>query len=248
MAAEDDMKRGFPFTSLLAPVVVLLLVAIGGWMVVSLGHSGRLSWSVAAAALAVAALAVVYLLIVFVRIARREASWLSATPSRPSGPAAEFADKLTGLATRLWFESTFASEIARSRRYRRPLSLVILDVDHFARINRSLGETAGDQILASIAQILTLNVRQSDHLARIADDEFAILVSETNEQGALSVAEKLRRAIEQHEFEQGLRTTVSAGVATVEESDSVESFLRRGEAAAMTARRGGGNAVATATF
>lgn len=248
MAADNGRKKRFLFTSLLVPVALLLLVAIGGWLAVSLDQSGQLSWGVAVAALAVAALAVVYLLVVFVQLGRRETPWSAAVPSKASAPSAQFIDGLTGLPTRLWFDPTFASEIARSRRYRRPLSLVILDVDNFTRINRRRGQSAGDQVLASIAHIIRSNVRQSDHLARLADDEFAILVSETNEKGALTVAEKLRRAIEQHGFEESLRVTVSAGVATVEDSDSVDSFLRRGEAAAMTARRGGGNTVATATF
>lgn len=233
-------------TSLLVPVSLLLLVSVGGWLTLELGGRGRVPWWAVALALMLTTAAVVYLILIYLSLERHSVA--DRNTASNSGLSPEFIDSLTGLPSRVWFDHTFRTEIARSRRYRHPLSIVVLDVDHFTRVTRTHGSARADAILTAIAEILRKTVRQTDHLARVADDEFVVVVSETGDAGARNAAEKLRGAIERHEFGSDLQMTVSIGVATVEESDTVESFLRRGEAAAMTARRKGGNGVATATF
>lgn len=103
-------------------------------------------------------------------------------------------------------------------------------------------------MLEAVGGLLRSHVRQSDHLARLGDDEFVLVLAETPQKGALQLAEKLRGMIESFRLDNGIAVTVSLGVAAARDSDSVKELLDRGEAAAMTARRDGGNGVATATF
>lgn len=159
--------------------------------------------------------------------------------------ADKFLDDLTGLPARPWFEHTFRSELARSARYGHALSLVVVDVDGFSRLNESRGRATGDYVLLTIADMLQKGVRQSDQIARLSDDEFAVVLPETDAGGADIVAEKIRRAIELYPFDEGIEVTVSVGVSTAVKDDSPDSLLHRGEAAVDTARQRGGNACAT---
>lgn len=251
MKTERRKIRPRLLVTSLIPVVVLLVIAGAGWLTVKLGESGKMYWWVTLLALALAALAVAYLLTLLVRLERQiPAAGRHLHPPEEQGTdrSPQFVDRLTGLPARYWFDQTLSSELARSKRYHRPLSLVVLDVDHFSRLSRVHGEAYGDRILVGVAEILRSILRRTDHLARFEDDEFAVILSETGTAGAVTVGEKLRQAVELLQFEDDLRTTASIGVTTVEDSDTVESFLQRGQAAAMTARRGGGNSVETATY
>ncbi len=243
------MKRSL--ASLSIPVAVLFLIAMGGWLTMGFRRSGPPSWWVQTATLAVAALAVIYLLALLASLKRQpQAAKHTARDAAGSAEAstARFHDHLTGLPGRLWLEQTLTSEIARSRRYHRDFSVIVIDIDHFSRLNRTEGRTAGDRVLEAVGGLLRSHVRQSDHLARLGDDEFVLVLAETPQKGALQLAEKLRGMIESFRLDNGIAVTVSLGVAAARDSDSVKELLDRGEAAAMTARRDGGNGVATATF
>ena len=243
------MKRSL--ASLSIPVAVLFLIAMAGWLTMGFRRSGPPSLWVQTATLAVAALAVIYLLALLASLrikpqaARRTSREAEETAEAPS---AHFHDRLTGLPGRLWLEQTLTSEIARSRRYHRHFSVIVIDIDHFSRLNRTEGRAAGDRVLEAVGGLLRSHVRQSDHLARLGDDEFVLVLAETPQKGALQLAEKLRGMVESFRLDNDLAVTVSLGVAAARDSDSVNELLDRGGAAAMTARRDGGNRVATATF
>ncbi len=243
------MKRSW--ASMAGPVAALFLVAIVAWVILSFAAPGPHSWLIQAAILAVAVLAAVYLfslLFILGRTPNQVGSTSGARNKGDRGTASHFLDSLTGLPGRLWIVQTLTSEIARIRRYHRRLSVLIVDIDHFSHLNRRLGEATGDRVLEAIGRLLRSHIRQSDHFGRLRDDQFVVVVTETPQKGALQLAEKLRGVVESERLDRGVVVTVSIGMAAARDSDSAESLLQRAEAATMTARRRGGNGVATTTF
>ena len=159
-------------------------------------------------------------------------------------------DALTQLANRRRFSETLEQELARARRYKRPLSLVMLDVDHFKRLNDSYGHQAGDDVLKSIAGLLPTTLRAQDMVARFGGEEFAIVLPETPVQQARAVAERLRSAIESRTFRcQGhdIGVTASFGVADTRagELGSPQQLIGAADRALYTAKTCGRNRVAS---
>jgi diguanylate cyclase (GGDEF)-like protein len=106
-------------------------------------------------------------------------------------------DGLTGLYTHKHFKEQLEREVARSQRYKRPVSLVMADIDLFKRFNDTYGHLAGDEILRTVARIISENVRSSDVVARYGGEEFAILLLETGHKEAQSVAKRLKKLLDQ---------------------------------------------------
>jgi diguanylate cyclase (GGDEF)-like protein len=174
--------------------------------------------------------------------------------------ATQYADHLEGLATtdpltklynRRHFETAARAELARFQRYFRPLSMLILDVDHFKSINDRFGHAAGDIVLAAIADACRSIKRASDIAARIGGEEFAILLPETNAEAARTFAERLRSEIsESAPIIQGekLALTASVGVAAASRHTTrVSSLLQSADEALYQAKRTGRNRVCVAT-
>ncbi len=127
-------------------------------------------------------------------------------------------DGLTGIANRRAFEETIKAEVRRSLRYARPLSLVMFDLDHFKKVNDTYGHMAGDYVLKAVASLVRSRLREEDAFARYGGEEFALLLPETSKAVAAQLAETIRAAIAntQFEFEDRLiPVTVSMGVAEV---------------------------------
>jgi diguanylate cyclase (GGDEF)-like protein len=125
-------------------------------------------------------------------------------------------DNLTNLFNRSFFTAMAEAEVLRASRYRRPLSLVLLDIDHFKLINDTFGHPAGDSVLQRLADTLRSRVRRGDSLFRIGGEELALLLPETPVEIATSVAESYRQLVETTPFRIDRRTvqvTVSLGVA-----------------------------------
>jgi diguanylate cyclase (GGDEF)-like protein len=126
-------------------------------------------------------------------------------------------DGLTGLLNRRTLTTQLAARVREAQRYRRPLSLVLLDVDHFKKVNDTHGHPAGDAVLRGVAAVARAQARETDLVARYGGEELAVVLPETDAAGARTIAERLRAAVEgtSHVTEQGsLRVTVSVGVAT----------------------------------
>jgi len=126
-------------------------------------------------------------------------------------------DGLTGLLNRRTLSAQLAARVREAQRYRRPLSLVLLDVDHFKKVNDTHGHPAGDAVLRGVAAVARAQARETDLVARYGGEELAVVLPETDAAGARAIAERLRAAVEgtSHVTEQGpLRVTVSVGVAT----------------------------------
>ena len=154
-------------------------------------------------------------------------------------------DSLTALANRRHFIHQLEREFTRARRYRRPLSLLFLDLDNFKSINDRLGHMVGDEILHGSGRSMQSVLRSTDLLGRIGGDEFAVLLPETNLEGASKVASKLRRALAAYGQQVSSRVpalTFCAGVAQLTDSDvSFEDILTRADKAQYLAKSTGKN-------
>jgi diguanylate cyclase (GGDEF)-like protein len=119
-------------------------------------------------------------------------------------------DALTGLANRRRLDHDLALECERSARYQRPLGFIMLDVDHFKRVNDAQGHARGDEILQELAEVIRHNIRSTDTAYRYGGEEFAVLARETEHLEAAHLAERLRSSIEQHFAARGSRGPVTA--------------------------------------
>ena len=154
-------------------------------------------------------------------------------------------DKLTGLANRRKLDQVLDEELIRARRYGVEFSIAIMDIDHFKRVNDRHGHAAGDRVLEATARILLQCTRDADLAARMGGEEFVLVCRHSGLDNCRLVAEKIRETIEGHEFSDLGRITVSFGVATFEQDDSIASLLGRADAAVYRAKAGGRNRVET---
>jgi diguanylate cyclase (GGDEF)-like protein len=157
-------------------------------------------------------------------------------------------DPLTGIANRQTVLSRVEEELARASRYRRPLSLILVDLDHFKRCNDTHGHTAGDAILRHVAQLLAANVRVVDLAGRYGGEEFLIVLPETDPDAAAALAEKLRRIIGGSEVRlpsgEVVSVTMSAGVAGgLGDVLRLDALVRDADAALYSAKALGRNQV-----
>jgi len=152
-------------------------------------------------------------------------------------------DGLTGLKNRRAFEERLVDEIARSRRTVRPLSLLLLDIDHFKQYNDSFGHPRGDDVLREVARHLTRCMRDTDYAARYGGEEFALLLPDADKEGALQLAERVREQIEQATWD-GRPVTVSIGVATLAgELATPEVLVEQADRALYRSKQNGRNLV-----
>lgn len=152
-------------------------------------------------------------------------------------------DALTGLRNRRHFERTAAAEIERSRRYGSSLSMLMFDVDHFKLINDTYGHGTGDQVLVTLAERVSNATRESDSTTRWGGEEFTVLMPGTTLSTATDAAEKLRRIVGGEAFPEGLRVTISVGVAEWQQGENLDSFIARVDEALYRAKEGGRNRV-----
>jgi diguanylate cyclase (GGDEF)-like protein len=163
-------------------------------------------------------------------------------------------DPLTGLANRSQFHVRATAELARSRRERQPLSLMLADVDFFKRINDEFGHDAGDRVLRRLAELMQQALRESDVLARWGGEEFLALLPASDTDQARQVAERVRQAVASVQIDIGgqlLQVTMSFGVAGLEPALDAETDLQsatlRADRALYTSKQNGRNRVTCAT-
>jgi two-component system, cell cycle response regulator len=156
-------------------------------------------------------------------------------------------DGLTQIYNKRYFLETLEREIARSNRYRREMSLVLFDIDHFKKINDTFGHLAGDQVLKTLASTIKAKIRREDLFARYGGEEFAIVLPEIDGYNAHQFAEKIRRIVEATEFifeATKIPVTISMGVATLdaETSDSA-ALIKKADERLYEAKNAGRNCV-----
>ncbi len=158
-------------------------------------------------------------------------------------------DALTGTYNRRYFETRLTEEFNRHKRYCRPFCLIILDIDHFKKINDTYGHQAGDFILKTLAQHVMERIRKVDIFARYGGEEFCLILPETTMTSGAALAESLRKEIEQESFiykDDTIKMTISQGVAEgCEMVSSADLLLKKADDALYQAKRTGRNKVLT---
>ncbi|MBI5804507.1 GGDEF domain-containing protein [candidate division TA06 bacterium] len=155
-------------------------------------------------------------------------------------------DSLTGMYNRRFIDLQLVREFIRAQRYNRNLTVIMADLDHFKRINDDFGHQTGDQVLMIVAQILKESCREVDFIARYGGEEFLLLLPETPSNGAIFVCERIRKAVEGHDWDQlanGLKVTISQGIAYNTKVESHLVMLRHADAKLYEAKRAGRNTV-----
>ncbi len=156
-------------------------------------------------------------------------------------------DPLTGLSNRRKFYENASLEFDKSRRYDRPLSVIMMDIDHFKKVNDSYGHAVGDQVLQGLAQLVKSNLRQVDFLARYGGEEFVIMMPETALEEAMMIAERLRENASEATLPTragNMVITISLGVVKLEDDcRNLEELLDRSDQAMYVSKRTGRNKV-----
>ena len=161
-------------------------------------------------------------------------------------------DPLTGVFNRRYLDRRLVEEIVRARRYSLPLSILMLDIDHFKQVNDTHGHQAGDQVLIALGKIVAKALRESDVLARYGGEEFLIITPHTQVSDVIGVAERLRKGIASHGFslsngpndQREISVTASIGVAGLSDTvDSIEKLVKVADENLYCAKREGRNRV-----
>jgi diguanylate cyclase (GGDEF)-like protein len=159
-------------------------------------------------------------------------------------------DFLTGVYNRRQFEALARAELARCQRYLRPLSVMMLDIDHFKAVNDQFGHAAGDRVLKSVADLCRAAKRDSDIVARVGGEEFAIMLPETTEAATMQFAERLRRLILDCALTangEEIPVTISVGIAgTSIRTSGIEALMHDADQALYEAKRSGRNRIVVA--
>jgi diguanylate cyclase (GGDEF)-like protein len=153
-------------------------------------------------------------------------------------------DPLTGTGNRIAMDQTLQREIELSRRHLQPLSVLMLDIDHFKQVNDVHGHSTGDDVLKAVAASIKHQLRNVDMVFRYGGEEFLILLSNTSREAAAMVGERLRFAVQSEEYLADAHTivlTVSLGCSTLLPGESADSLLRRADSALYVAKREGRN-------
>ncbi|MCC6333816.1 MAG: diguanylate cyclase [Myxococcales bacterium] len=156
-------------------------------------------------------------------------------------------DGLTGVYNHRRFQEAISAELLRSERHKRPMGVLMIDVDFFKKVNDAMGHPAGDELLRRMAEVLSSDLRQTDLIARYGGEEFAVVLPETTKSEALQVGERMRVAVEER-INQGTpwptKVTVSIGVATYpEDGKTTEQLIASADQAMYIAKRQGRNRV-----
>jgi len=155
-------------------------------------------------------------------------------------------DALTGLANGNAFRERATLEVARTRRWRRPLTLAYVDLDDFKAINAEFGQAVGDEVLRTVAVALRSAIRATDLAARIEGDRFTLLFPETDRPGARVVLETVLGRLHQDLIRAGWPVTASIGSVTTIEASSTESLLRQADQVLYEVKKAGKAAVRSA--
>lgn len=155
-------------------------------------------------------------------------------------------DPVTGVSNRTAMDASLYQEVDLARRHKHELSIILLDIDRFKQINDTYGHIAGDTILKRVAESMSDCVRGSDIIYRYGGEEFVVVLRNTNHDGAMLLAERLRHGVETMHVNYddfSIQVTVSAGVTSFKSGDSVQTLLERCDEAMYQAKQGGRNLV-----
>ena len=153
-------------------------------------------------------------------------------------------DALTGTGNRIAMDQALGRELELARRNLQPLSVLMLDIDHFKRVNDHYGHAVGDEALKAVAETIKDHLRNVDMVFRFGGEEFLVLLSSTPLQAACIVGERLRQAVEELDYRHAgetLKLSISLGCADLRPGEGSDDLLRRGDEALYEAKRDGRN-------
>lgn len=231
-------------TLVLTVIVALVAVAISQLVIAAIGHGDR---GIATAS------AVLYAVVLAPPIAfytlRLILEWHKA---REQLAVLATHDELTGVHNRRHFMTVVQGEWDRARRYNTPAALLLIDADHFKRINDAFGHLCGDELLRSIAKVASESLRQADVLARFGGEELIVFLPHTDPLGALDVAERIRSRVQELSVPwngTSVSTTVSVGVAPMRsELPTLDWMIHEADTALYAAKSEGRNCVRSLPF
>jgi diguanylate cyclase (GGDEF)-like protein len=157
-----------------------------------------------------------------------------------------YIDALTGVYNRHWMHKAFPRTIQRCMRNKKPFGVMVLDIDHFKKINDAYGHLVGDVALKSIARCVQDNLRPQDLMVRYGGEEFAVLLAEANLEDATMVAERLRSKVEGNEIrlrEIEIRATLSIGITMTQNTDDLDHLIHEADQALYQAKQRGRNRI-----
>ncbi len=156
-------------------------------------------------------------------------------------------DGLTQLFNPRHFHKVLSAELDRAKRYDTPVSLLLLDIDNFKRFNDEFGHQEGNMVLVEVAKIMRESIRESDSAYRYGGEEFSVILVGTSSQGAIMVAERIRKSMEQRAFhptpEQPVHVTISLGVAQYAPGEEATELVARADRNMYVAKQKGKNQV-----
>ena len=152
-------------------------------------------------------------------------------------------DKLTGLYNRRKLDELLDDELVRARRYKVDVSIIMLDIDHFKRVNDTYGHAVGDDVLIALARLLRENTRDADALGRLGGEEFVVVCRHSDAGACMVMAGHLRESIAAHHFPAVGQVTASLGIASCRADDTAATLLARADAALYRAKAAGRNRV-----
>ena len=155
-----------------------------------------------------------------------------------------FTDSLTGLYDRRYFKVKLHEEFQRARRYNRPFSIVMADLDNFKDINDTYGHVEGDHTLKAVAALLKAQIRKVDIIARYGGDEFVMFFPEKEKQAARQLSERLKEQFSRETFVNGSAVSISFGIASYpEDGSNVEDLIDKADQAMYHAKQKGKNRI-----
>lgn len=150
-------------------------------------------------------------------------------------------DKLTNIYNRRMLDDFLKIEIERANRHNRDLSLIMIDIDYFKKVNDNFGHLVGDNLLSKIAELISGNLRNSDIFGRYGGEEFLIICTQTTKENAFVLAEKLRVLIKDFKFDEIGYKTISLGISDFQKGDTVETLFKKADFALYEAKDKGRN-------
>lgn len=160
--------------------------------------------------------------------------------------ATAYKDPLTGASNRVALNKTLSREVELAKRHQRQLSMLMLDLDHFKRVNDTHGHSMGDKALKEAANVIAQCIRQTDMCFRYGGEEFLVLLSNAHQGGAIRIAERIRESIAQLRFQSpkgDFGISASIGTATLRHNETCDQLLERADQAMYTAKHSGRNRV-----
>lgn len=157
-------------------------------------------------------------------------------------------DNLTGLANRAQMNQNLHKEFSRFERYNKKFGIIILDIDHFKRVNDNYGHDIGDQVLVKLSAQIEQSIRENDSVSRWGGEEFLICCTNIEAEGIFQVAETIRKMIYTYDFGSSGRITASLGCAIIERGENVSELIKRADVALYAAKNNGRNQTVESDF